>query len=510
MKNTKKFAAMIAALTLSACSVAPMFSFAVEVTELSEEAQTAYNTYVEENEDITVDEWLALDGNEQYIPSAPVTPPSTETEVTLEAGKIKFKGETAGIHSYSVYKIFAGTADANGMNPEIGAKLNDITWADGISVTVQNALVSELKAKGTAFEVTIDVDGTETTVNAFDSLPETAISAVDFSAAVSKLDSTQAKIFADTVVRVFKQNSVTAIANGTGAGIELTEDGYYVIAETGITGTGAGEYEGMTTYLLGVYDASAGAVVTVKSDVPSFQKKLKDINDSTGVEEGWQDSADYDIGDKVPFQLKATLPSNYNEYKAYKLAFHDNFRNVDGEEVFDFDEITALYVDANNNGVYDDGDVDLSEKYSNTASAVDGYDFDVIIADLKKDFEKLSVDENNKDILANVIVEYTAILNENAVIGSAGNWNDAYLSYTTNPNWNGDGDNEEEEHPKDSPVDTTVVFTYQTNIDKVNPQGTSLTGAHFTLAKKYATALRVELNSQLAKVKVQLLMVVTM
>ena len=51
--------------------------------------------------------------------------------------------------------------------------------------------------------------------------------------------------------------------------------------------------------------------ISPKSDVPSFQKKVKDTNDTTGDTTGWQDSADYDIGDKVPFQLKATLPSNY-------------------------------------------------------------------------------------------------------------------------------------------------------------------------------------------------------
>ncbi|MDE6426928.1 MAG: isopeptide-forming domain-containing fimbrial protein [Ruminococcus sp.] len=452
MKNTKKLAAMIAALTLSACSIAPMFSFA-------------------EDEDIKSPVIDMEEGGEEETPETPTTP-----TVALEAGKIKFTGETAGTHSYSVYKIFAGEAKENGMNPVTGAELNDLEWA--VSADVQNELVTALKAN----------DVLASKFEAFTTAPSVA----DFAAVVSGLEanSTEAKAFAETVVRVFKQNNVTTTATGNGAGITLADDGYYVIAETDITDNGT-EYTGMTTYLLGVYDASAGAVVTVKSDVPSFQKKLKDINDSVANSEtDWQDSADYDIGDAVPFQLKATLPSNYNDYKAYKLAFHDNFRTtkktVEGVEtdveVFNFKEITALYVDTNNNGVYDADDVNLKEKYSKADSSVNGYDFDVTITDLKDDYTTLGEDG------AAVIVEYTATLNEDAVIGSAGNWNDAYLSYTTNPNWNGEGDKEEEEKPKDSPVDTTVVFTYQTVIDKVNPQGESLDGANFVLAKKYATA----------------------
>ncbi len=63
--------------------------------------------------------------------------------------------------------------------------------------------------------------------------------------------------------------------------------------------------------------------ISPKSDVPSFEKKVKDTNDTTGDTSDWQDSADYDVNDKVPFQLKANLPSNYADYKTYYLAFHD-------------------------------------------------------------------------------------------------------------------------------------------------------------------------------------------
>lgn len=34
---------------------------------------------------------------------------------------------------------------------------------------------------------------------------------------------------------------------------------------------------------------------------PTSEKKVMDVNDTEGTKTGWQDSADYDIGDKVPF-----------------------------------------------------------------------------------------------------------------------------------------------------------------------------------------------------------------
>ncbi|MBO5103868.1 MAG: isopeptide-forming domain-containing fimbrial protein, partial [Ruminococcus sp.] len=205
---------------------------------------------------------------------------------------------------------------------------------------------------------------------------------------------------------------------------------------------------------------------------------------------GWQDSADYDIGDDVPFQLKATLPSTYAAYKAYKLTFHDNFRDVNDNEVFTFKQIDKVYVDGNSNGIFDGSDFEIYnytlKKDATTQKADVIYNMEVEIANLK------TVYGGDTPETASVIVEYTATLNDNAVLGSKGNWNDAYLSYTTNPNWNGTGDtdttpDEEKEHPKDSPIDTTVVFTYQTVINKINPQGEALTGANFVLAKKYST-----------------------
>ena len=62
-----------------------------------------------------------------------------------------------------------------------------------------------------------------------------------------------------------------------------------------------------------------------------------------------------------------------------------------------------------------------------------------------------------------ITIEYTATLNENAVIGSAGNPNMMHIEYSNNPNGSGTGK---------TPDDTNIVFTYKTVVNKVqeNPE----------------------------------------
>lgn len=73
---------------------------------------------------------------------------------------------------------------------------------------------------------------------------------------------------------------------------------------------------------------------------------------------------------------------------------------------------------------------------------------------------------------------YNAKLNENAVIGADGNPNYVDLTYSNNPNKGGEGNTGK------TPKDTNIVFTYETIVNKVDPQGKSLAGAGFTLQKK--------------------------
>ena len=69
----------------------------------------------------------------------------------------------------------------------------------------------------------------------------------------------------------------------------IVDQGYYLIAQTKI-----GTNEAYSLVMLGTAGKN-NLKITPKTGVPTFEKKIKEKNDSTGVESGWQDASDYDI-----------------------------------------------------------------------------------------------------------------------------------------------------------------------------------------------------------------------
>ena len=200
--------------------------------------------------------------------------------------------------------------------------------------------------------------------------------------------------------------------------------------------------------------------IAPKSNKPTSEKKVKDINDSVGTTmSDWQDSADWDIGDKVPFQLKGTVATDYDKYTVYKMTFHDH-------------ESEGLTFDKDSVKVYVDGTLitDTTKYEVVTEHLGDNCTFEVRFVDLKKisDVRASSV----------ITVEYESELNEAAVIGSEGNPNEMYMEFSNNPN------DEQGGETGKTPVDKVIVFTYKTIVNKVNPEGDPLEGAEFTLEKK--------------------------
>lgn len=372
---------------------------------------------------------------------------------------ISFTGqEGTGTHTYQAYMIFSGTAVANGFGGS--AELQGIQWANSTGAA---EFLTALKN-----DTTIGSDFKDCT---------TAAAVADVLKGYSA-NSDKAKAFADLAIA----NKINLKAVGeAGSTITAAEDGYYVIEETGVTaGTST-----MTAHLLGVYDASAGAEIEVKSSLPTFEKKIMDSNDSgTTVQDGstndtWQDSADHDFGDKVPFQLTGTLPGDYASYKQYKMVFHDNLQ--DG--VYGSPDNVKVY--------YKHGDTTKeisSDKYtiSNPNTADDGFadthgdktcNLEINIANLKTATGDVTLQAGDK-----IIVEYQAELLTAANMGEAGNWNSGYLEYSNNPYHTGEGDTTSK-----TPEDMVVDFTYQLAVNKVDNALKPLKGAGFTLYKYNGT-----------------------
>ena len=253
--------------------------------------------------------------------------------------------------------------------------------------------------------------------------------------------------------------------------------GYYLIKDNGPVGNGE-------DYSLYVVQVVGPTTISPKVGTTTSNKKVKDTNDSkANSTTDWQDSADYDIGDAVPFKLSATIAEDYANYNhGYKLTFHDK---EDAGLSFNKDSV-KVYV----------GETLISTGYEVvTEGLTDGCTFEVRFADLN--------DIDSVEAGSVISVEYTSTLNDQAVIGSAGNKNTSHVSYTNNPN------DEQAGEKGETPDDVVIVFTYQTIVNKVtkNPKydpkvdGSEeyipLKGAGFTLHKKNASGTYEAVGSEL-------------
>lgn len=276
----------------------------------------------------------------------------------------------------------------------------------------------------------------------------------------------------------------------TGSISQNVQQGYYLIVQSV-----ASDKNAYSMILVSTADsAEGGLTVSLKRNVPTLEKKVKDINDSkvddVTTNGDWQDSADYDLGDKVPFQLTGTMPQNIAAYSTYKYVFHDSLskgltldedsikvyvKNGDTET-----ELAKATEGASGYTVTTSNDstpaVNSTEKTEFTGAT----NFSVSFADLKTARAAgngtITLDKDSK-----IIVRYTATVNENAVIGSKGNPNEANLEFSNNPNYSG-----ETQPTGTTPNDRVIVFTYEVDINKIDDSAAKkpLSGAKFKLEKK--------------------------
>lgn len=236
--------------------------------------------------------------------------------------------------------------------------------------------------------------------------------------------------------------------------------GYYLIKDT-TTNLATGD--SYSTYIVKVV---GDVTITPKKGTVEFEKKVQDINDSKDAAAGsLQDSADYDIGDSVPFTLTGTLPENYGSYTKYYYQFEDEM-----EVGLTYNNDAKVYAV---NGQEETEIPDSNYTYATKASVGDGYNtgFTITFNDLKT-IKDITINKDTK-----IVVRYTSTLNESAVLGNQGNVNRAKLHYSSNPNKGGEGDKGETEW------DNVIVFTYQVIVDKVDEKKEPLAGAEFTLYK---------------------------
>lgn len=311
----------------------------------------------------------------------------------------------------------------------------------------------------------------------------------DIVAHIEGLDSTGIRTFADTVYDTVKTMTPdVTTTTGTFTGID---QGYYLIVETKTASTQdsfsqdsfSQDSPSQDSFSLVMLDTAGQNTITVKTKegVPKVEKKVKETNDSTGSVTDWQDAADYDFYDIVPFQLTGTVSEQIAGYNRYYYEFHDTL-----SAGLTFEKITNVYV--------------LHETGTQTAVAASNYT--LTLTQLDNSLSVQFTDLKSLNVVASdkIVVEYEATLNENAVIGAVGNPNTVYLEYSNNP-YSTDADADKPEDIGVTPEDKVIVFTYQLKANKID--GTTkeaLSGAGFTLYKKNSAGKYVAVGDEVTGV----------
>lgn len=325
--------------------------------------------------------------------------------------KLTLTGTATG-HTYEAYQVFTGDLSTNKDGKKV---LSNVKWGTGVTYTGTESAADVAKALG---------DGTMT---------------------IAQL---QEKLTLTTPAKTVASAKDSTVIDGLAAG-------YYLVKDK--NGTQANTQDAYTKFIVQVVGDTEAKV---KSDVPTVVKKVKDTNDSTGTTSDWQDSADYDIGDDVPYQVTGTMPNNIADYTTYKYTFTDTMSK-------------GLTYTAKNAKITI-GETDVTSSFKETVTAnTDGTTTVTWDCDNLKGIKNVTLAENTT-----VVVNYTAKLNENAVLGSAGNPNEVDLTYSNNPNKGGEGETGK------TPKDKNIVFTYKTIVNKVDQDKKSLAGAAFKLEKK--------------------------
>lgn len=329
-------------------------------------------------------------------------------------------------HTFTAYQVFSGR--------EEGGILSDVQWGSGIN---SDAFLAALKADTTYGSLFTDCTD---------------------AAAV-------AKVLGDNNTNTALANAVAelAYANKTGSGTALTSgenelaDGYYLVVDTTENVAAGSAYNTALLQVVGNIN------ITVKTDAPTVEKKVLEddkYNQDGGYGQGYNDVADYNMGDTVSFHLIGSVP-DMSRYDTYKYIFHDTLS-------------AGLTLNEDSIKVYVASDKAGSDKTEITGwtKAVNGQVFTVSFENLKT----VSGVSQGKYI----IVEYTATLNQNAVVGLDGNPNVVYLEYSNKPDQSGSGDTG---NIGKTPEDKVIVFTYELDTTKVDGQDNTkkLEGAEFKL-----------------------------
>lgn len=322
------------------------------------------------------------------------------------------------------------------------------------SITIKNAVVGQTY---TIYQI-LDLEGHNTSANAHaykatdawntfinsDAIKGTYVE-VDAQGYVTWKSGADVAAFAKAAQKYAKDNSIANQGSVTATATEVSfhnlDLGYYLVDTT--LGT-----------LCSLDTTNPNAEISEKNMGPTNVKTVGE--DSTG---NYGEKNDADIGQNVNFKSTITAQAGAENY-----VFHDTMSTG-----LTYTGVTGITL----NGTA----VDASN-YTVTAPAADGDTFDVTFTQAFCDTLKAN---------DQIVISYTATLNENAVIAGAGNPNTSKVSY-------GDSSN-----TKYTPDSQTETYTWDVDVFKYTMDGETekaLADAAFTLSKYVGSSTPIALVSE--------------
>ncbi|TCD95158.1 SpaH/EbpB family LPXTG-anchored major pilin [Bifidobacterium longum] len=352
--------------------------------------------------------------------------------LTVTSSDAAFNGKKV-----NAYQMFSATVGGEGANKAVSYTLTD-TWKPFFMDSTASGLngATDANVNDKANEYVSELAG--------DNL-------VAFATKASNWAQTQAKnITADKTATV-SAGATNGNYTATFTGLDY---GYYVVAVPGAT---LANTSGQYATLVSVDSTNVNA--NIKGSLPTVDKKVQ-------VNGNGADTADAKIGDTLTFTLTSTIP-DMSAYDTYTFNFKDTL-----SKGLTYGDITSVTVEGVDAPLVKDTDYTVTT----TPAAAGNTLLTVGMTDFKN---KQQTNAGKK-----ITVTYTATLNENAVVGGAGNVNSATIQYSNDPSSTGTGESE---------PDKVRVFTYGFTVDKYtgdnyNDAATRLAGAEFTLTAKGDTS----------------------
>lgn len=220
---------------------------------------------------------------------------------------------------------------------------------------------------------------------------------------------------------------------------------------------------------------ASGNTVTVYNYAPDVNKQVQ----KRGDENTWQEAADYNVGDMVPYKVTVTVPENITRLKTFNVT--DTPTNLKD----DVSTIKVQYVEGGKTTELKQSTETEINEIKKIEGVGNGFE-------IQFNPEKMAQYAGKE-----IVITYQAELLSDAVTTTVGNSNKVSLIYSKKVKTDVDPGTDD----KKTVQDETVVYTFKIKITKTDEKGNGLNGVEFDLYKEVPAGTANAITGNAAKEK---------